>query len=277
MFSSTQVTPHIQESFQEFKRENFILLGPIASLIFLSLSLVDHSIVQTDVSFWSFFLVRLGFIAPTLAISFIIKGIQRRSVDLAIFFSFLFPGIGISIISVLLGGIKSDYYFGLLIISFVQFSFVPIRPNLTLVLDILLFALFFSINCALAEYSQAELIKQVSNYLSFALLKFFIVRKSSSMMLSALKSIDYEKQLDNQKNLQGVLGELCHLFNNPLFISMSLIKKIKKEKRLEEDLQEKVDKIYDANERMSNVLQKMLNLTEKKSDESVDIKELLIK
>jgi hypothetical protein len=275
MFKNAQTTPHIQQSFQEFKRENFVLLGPIASLIFILLSVVDTSTSSTSYDFWYFFFVRFLFVLPTFVFSILIKKVESSSVDLAIFFSFLFPGIGISIVSLMLGGLSSDYYFGLLIISFVQFSFVPIRPKLTLSLDILLFVIFFGVNTYFSEYQSSELVKQVSNYLSFALLKFFIARKSSSLMLNALKSIDYKKQLDNQRNIQGVLGELCHLFNNPLFISMSLIKKIKGEEELKEKVLERVNKIYEANERMNKVLQKMLALTEKDSEESVNIKDLL--
>lgn len=94
-------------------------------------------------------------------------------------------------------------------------------------------------------------------------------------MLNALKTMDLKKQLDGKKNIQSLLGELCHLFNNPLFISMSLIKKIKKEDAMDEQLRERIDKVYVANERMNKVLQKMLTITEKDSSENVDVKEFL--
>ncbi len=265
------------ESFQDYKRENFLSLGKAATLIYILLSLVDYSLAKENLIY--FILARCFFILPTAFFTFFKKGLDHKSIDSVIFVSFLSPGIGVALISVMLGGLSSDYYFGLLIISFAQFSFVPMGRKLTLLLDFIYFYFFFGLNILLADFNQDLLVKQISNYLSFSVLKFFVVQRSSSLILDALRNLQLRRQLHNQKEIQSLLGELCHLFNNPLFISMTLIRKLRKSRGIENEDQVKLDKIFEANERMSRVLQKMLAVTEKSEDEDEDeevkIKDLL--
>jgi hypothetical protein len=210
---------------------------------------------------------------PTALFALFVDKVDSKHFDIVTFFCFISLAFGISIISYLIGGIASDYYFGIIIISFVQFAFLPINFRLTLTLDILFFVIFFLINTVPFNYPSEEIIKQVSNFGSFSLLKFFVVRRSHSLIIDALRKVSLERELENQKHAQKILGELCHLFNNPLFISMSIIKKLSGQKDLDPDNQKKLAKAYESNNRMAKVLRRMLDITEKKS--KVDIEELI--
>ncbi|MCF8059606.1 MAG: hypothetical protein K9K67_09935 [Bacteriovoracaceae bacterium] len=259
---------NIERTYEEYKRGNFKFLGPIAFIVYIALSFVDMGLTET--SLWLLLSVRFFFILPTIFLSLNVEKIKVLSVDQLIFTSFFFAGIGISIISYLLGGLSSDYYFGILIISFVQFAFAPMSFKMTLILDITLFLIFFCINTLPFNYPTEEIIKQASNYITFIVLKLLTVHRSKSLIMSAIVKVDLEKELENQKHVQKVLGELCHLFNNPLFISMSLIKKLKSEKGFSDENIGKLERVLDSNERMRLVLRKMLDITEKKSKVNIE-------
>lgn len=262
----------LQNSLQNFKKLNFKFLGPIAFLVFVLLSFVDNSLSSKGLFF--FMALRFLFVLPTLFFSQITHRFSLEKIDWIIFISFLFAGTGVAVISYFLGGIQSDYYFGLIIVSFVQYAFAPLNRNLTIALDTLFFVIFFGLNTIPFDFPVNEITKQISNYLSFAILKFVIVIKSQGLVVDALKKVRLERELENQKNIQKVLGELCHLFNNPLFISMSLLKKLIKNNNLSEEERSKLDKIYHSNERMNRVLRKMLAVTDKK-DGKVEIKDII--
>ena len=262
----------LNKSLQEFKRENFKLLGPFAFLVYIGLSFVDSSL--SDKGLTLFIGLRFLFILPTITLSTFSRRVPLKNIDLIIFISFLSAGLGVSIISYYLGGISSDYYFGLIIVSFVQYAFAPLDRGLTILLDVLLFTIFFSINVFPFEFPPNEIVKQVSNYLSFFILKIIVVLKSRELIIGALNKERLEQELESQRKIQSVLGELCHLFNNPLFISMSILKKIKKNRNLPDSEMNNLNKVFESNERMEKVLKKMLDITSK-DDAKVDPKDFL--
>ncbi len=261
----------VQEAFQLYRKENIKVLGLLAIVIYTLLAFVDSGLAKESI--WVLITIRFLFALPTALFALFVDKINPKHFDAVTFFCFIFLALGISIISYLIGGIESDYYFGLIIISFVQFAFLPINLKLTLCLDLLFFAIFFLINTIPFNYPSEEIIKQASNFFSFSLLKFFVVRRSHSLIMDALRKVSLERELENQKHTQQILGELCHLFNNPLFISMSIIKKLSGKKDLDPESQKKLTKVYESNNRMAKVLKRMLDITEKKS--KVDIQDLV--
>lgn len=262
----------IERSLNLFKQESFKILGPFAFFIYLAMSFADSSLSEKGL--WFFIGIRALFVMPTLVLSLLIERIDLKYAEPAIFFGFLSPGLGIAFISYLLGGLTSDYYFGVLIVSFVQYAFTPLSRGMTFLLDIILFAAFFSLNILPFDIPIDEITKQISNYLSFVTLKLVMVRKSHNLISDALKTSQLEKELDTQRYLQKLMGELCHLFNNPLFISMNMLKKLRKGEHLLKEDTEKLDKIYESNQRMDKVLKKMLSLTSKENGK-VEFKDII--
>ena len=262
----------LQHSLQKFKQDNFKVLGPTAFFIYICLAFVDQGLSERGLAF--FLVLRLIFVFPTLFLSLLVDKVSPKKVDIVIFLGFLFAGAGVSVISYFLGGIQSDYYFGLIIVSFVQYAFAPLDRYYSIVLDIAFLLMFFALNTIPFEYPSEEIIKQVSNFVSFLILKFMVVLRSRNVVIDAIKKVRLERELEGQKNIQKVLGELCHLFNNPLFISMSLLKKLKKGNGLSESEKSSLSKIYESNERMNKVLQKMLKITDK-SNGKIELKDLI--
>lgn len=248
-----------QQDLLSYRRNNFKTLGPYAFCIYMVLFWVDYNLVKTNI--WTFFWLRLIFILPMITLSQLSGKMNKKTIDLAIMVSFISTSLGLSLISYHLGGIVSDYYFGLLIISFVQYAFTPLPLRKTIILDALNGIIFFSINLYQFDFPQEEIVKQVSNFLSFVLLKYIVVNRSNTLLSDSLKKAAIEEELRGKKILQKVFGELCHLFNNPLFISISVLKKT--QKKIEDpEISHCLDKALLANQRMEIVLRKMLELQE---------------
>lgn len=255
---------NISNQFDYYRRENFKKLGLVAFVIYTLLAFVDYSLLKKNLSL--LLVLRIIFITPTALASVVIDRFPSKFTDAFIFSSFFIAAMGVSLISYLLGGISSDYYFGIIIISFVQYSFVPIKFKYLIIFDLAIYFLFFSVNTIPFNYESAEIIKQSSNYWSFSILKLVLASKSEGMLKDALKKTTLEKELEGKKKFQLVLGELLHLLNNPLFISMGLVQRLNKEEDLSPENQAKLEKIQEANFRMEKVLKKIRDVRAAKGE-----------
>lgn len=256
----------IVESFESFRRENFFTMARIGTLIYLFLSYID-SFMVTDRTLLYLFMVRLIFIAPTIALYFLLRKGFIKGLDLPILTVFISAAIGVSYIAYLGGGLSSDYYFGLVIVSFVQFTFVPLSLGKAIFLDAVFLLVYFPANYLNFEYDQLVIIKQVSNYLTFSIMKFFAVTRSRNLIINGFKNIALEKELTHKERVQFLFGKLCHLLNNPLFISMNMVKKVD-QTNLNEDDRDRLARSIRAQNRMTRVLRRMLELHH---DQEVDL------
>jgi hypothetical protein len=196
---------------------------------------------------------------------------SSKQIAIISYLSFVFSGLGVAVISYFLGGIVSDYYFGVLIISFLQFTFVPLAKRWSILLDFIYIIFFFGLNTYNHDYDQALLVRQVSNYLSFALFKFIAVNRSRKHIYDSIENISLLKELNSRTNVQNIFGELCHLINNPLFISTNVTKKAMKNiPPTPENVKthKLLTKSLTAQYRIGTVIEKMLSL---QSDKEVDI------
>lgn len=254
----------INEKFDYYRRENFKKLGMVAFVIYTLLAFTDYSLLKKNLPL--LLVLRIIFITPTALASIVIDRFPSKYTDLFIFSSFFIASLGVSMISYLLGGIGSDYYFGIIIICFVQYSFVPIRFKYLLVFDVLIYLMFFSLNTIPFDYEMNEILKQSSNYWSFSILKLFLASRSEGMLKDALVKTTLEQELEGKKKFQLVLGELLHLLNNPLFISMGLIQRLTKDEVISPENQAKLEKIQEANYRMEKVLKKIREVRNAKGE-----------
>ncbi len=244
----------------KYRRDNFKTLGLYAFVIYMILFLVDYDLAKRDM--WLFFTLRLTFILPLISLSLFSGRLKGHQIDYAIMISFISVCTGVSLISYQLGGLTSDYYFGLIIVSFVQFAFTPLSLRQTIFLDIFNGVVFFIVNIYSFDFPYEVILKQLSNFLCFTVLKFIVVNRSYKLLKDALTKTALEEELKGQGKIRRVLGELCHLFNNPLFISMSILKNIKKQNTTDSDLQRSLNKALEANKRMEGVLKNMLEVQE---------------
>lgn len=259
------------KDFLRYKRSNYKSLGFYAFIIYIALCATDANSFGGQIGL--FFLLRFIFILPMLLFSQFSMNFNNNSLDAAVMFSFFWVSLGVSIISYTLGGLTSDYYFGMVIVSFVQYAFTPLSFKKALVLDIFCGGSFFIINTMPDEIPNELIIKQATNYLSFILLKYAVVNKSQRLIKDALKKVSLEEELKNKKNIQSIFGELCHLFNNPLFISLSLLNKIKRGTK-DIQMRQNLEKIIESNKRMETVVKRMLELHDSEDVGRVSVESL---
>jgi len=251
----------IQGQFRELLGRNFMAMAPVACILYFSLGFVDASLAQGNKAF--FLGLRLLFGLPTLVSFLWVKYKGFEHIAVLSFLSFVFSGTGVGVISYYLGGITSDYYFGLLIISFLQFTFLPLDTKWCILLDLYWITFFMVINTYDRPYEMELVIKQASNYLSFVIFKFIAASKSRKLIYDNFEKVSLEKELTFKNNVQKLFGELCHLINNPLFISKSVVKKvIRKTPDRDENKQtfELLEKSLGAQKRIQVVVTKMLEL-----------------
>jgi|GEM_PF-2116387 len=260
-------TFNLEKEFNHFKSQNLIKLGLPAIIIYLLNSLADYSLVKRDFLF--FFGVRAIFISPYFLYLLFHKNVSQKFIDSFVIFIFFAAAAGVSTVSYYMGGLTTDYYFGIIVVSFAQLAFIPLSLSLSIVLDLSFALVFFTLNFLPFEHSQELIIKQITNYASFSILKLLIANRSRNLILTALSSIKLKKELGERTHVQKLLGELSHLFNNPLFISMTILKKLKRSDNndSEEEVQRSLEKAYQANKRMAEVASKMLELYKRKDDD----------
>ncbi|WP_127717161.1 hypothetical protein [Halobacteriovorax sp. HLS] len=245
-------------------RTNFITMAPIACVVFILLAFIDASLSHR--SLFLFLAVRIIFILPTFFVYLFLRKNKTHNIELMSLITFGFAGVGVSVISYLLGGITSDYYFGLLIVSLLQLTFTPIRMKHALSLELFLTSVFFTLNYLPFDHSSSLLIKQISNYASYAVFKFIAIKQYRKFMFDSFDKIELEQEIENRKQVDSIFSELCHQVNNPLFISKGLTKQILKNELVIADssLNEKVIKSYKSQERIQEVLLKLQNLKNQK-------------
>lgn len=246
------------EHFNRYKLENIRQLFFVAVLIYPSMAFSDYSLAKGD--FWFFFGIRCAFLLPYIVIFLSYKKLNPKHVDFYGMVIFLSFAAGASIPSYYFGGLTSDYYFGIAVISFVQFIALPLRISQTIVVEIIYLLLYFPLNTLPFNHDEILITKQLSNYLSFALIKIAVSDRFHTQMLESFKSMELNKKLEKKETVQIILGELCHLLNNPLFISTSLIKRLKKKGEFEDETD--LTKAIEANDRMQEILKEMLKVQE---------------
>ena len=159
----------------------------------------------------------------------------------------------------------------LLIFSFAQMAFFPMSKIQVITFDIFCILSFYVPNLMRFPHLTEEILTGLSTFITFLVFKFMAISKSREFIAQALKSKDLEKSLKEEQKTKIILGELCHLMNNPLIISNGNLKKIiKKGDQLEyDDLQRLVEKSFDANKRIAGVLNEV-HLTLNKSGSATD-------
>lgn len=248
----------IQDGFEAYRRENYFVMSRVGILLYLFLSYID-SFMVLDYSYLYLLGVRCIFITPAIVFYILLKKEIVQNLDLCILSVFTSAAIGVSYIAYLGGGLASDYYFGLVIISFVQFTFIPMGLKKAVSLDLIFLLIYFPLNYFAFDLPELLLIKQLSNYLTFSIMKFFAVTRSRQLIINGFKNFSLEKELIHRERVQFLFGKLCHLLNNPLFIAVNMVRKIDASS-LKSDDSERLQKTQAAQERMTKVLRRMQEL-----------------
>lgn len=255
------------KDFDKYKLQNIKKLFWIALGVYYAISFVDASNSQSY-SILEFFLIRVFFSIPYILIYTLSHKLNKKYIDfygLALFYSF---ATGISVISYLLGGVESTYYFGVLIVSFAQFLTVPLSRRGTLIYELLVIATYFSINTLPFDIDPDFLGKQISNYLSFAIIKIAVAERFRKQMMDSHATTVLNRKLKEKENLQSILGELCHLINNPLFVSNALLtKSLRKE---DEESRQLIKQAIQSNNRIKEVVEEMLKVHNGQHSEFTD-------
>lgn len=259
--------------FDDLLTENFLLVAPFVIIIYPMMGIIDSHLAQGNVLF--FFLVRFAFIIPVI-ISYIIikKNILHIPVIYHIYSQFIFPSIGVCLISYYLGGLTSDYYFGLIIVSFLQFTFLPIKAKNALILDIFYYITFYALNFLPFDHDISLFFKQSSNFITFIFFKYISSKRSENLIFGSMHRYSLDKDLNDNEEAAQLFGELCHLISNPLFISQSLVKKASV-KTTDPELESMLNKSLWAHERITAVVKKMLEFNRTKKSLKTYRKDLI--
>lgn len=250
---------NLDDHFNRFKLDNIERLYALGAFVYILMSVIDYSLIQKDFSF--FLLNRTIAYLPYTFIFLFRKRIQLNQVDFWGMVLFIGMVSGVSHASYRLGGLTSDYYYGVVIVSFVQFLVMPLNTTLTIVMEFFYISLYFPVNFLPFDFPPDLLTKQLSNFVTFSILKIALAGRFRKHLLGSFEALELNKVIEKKETVQLVLGELCHLLNNPLFISTSVIKKIQRDKDLKNDPD--FEKALEANDRMSKILREMLELQEK--------------
>ncbi len=249
--------------FDDLLKENFLFVAPYIIFVYPLLSIVDAQLAKGNFLFFLF--LRVIFLLPLITSYFIVKKhLKSWSIYFHVYAQFFFLGLGVCTTSYFLGGLSSDYYFGLIIISFLQYTFLPLKARNGLILDIFYMLAFFTINTYEIEFSEDLLLKQMTNFVSFVVFKYLASRRSQKLIYGSMHRYSLDKELNDNEEAAQLFGELCHLISNPLFISQSLVKKaslITKESEIENMLSKSIT----AHERISQVVKKMLEFNRTKA------------
>jgi len=250
--------------FDDLLKENFLFVAPYILTIYPFMAVIDSQMAHGR--FLLFLFLRVLFVIPVL-ISYI--GLKKRYFTSTphkhIYTLFISTGLGVCVISYFLGGMTSDYYFGLIIISFLQFTFVPLKAKNGLFLDIFYFVAFFTINNYDIPFDKTLFIKQSSNFISFVVFKYLASKRSSNLIFGSMHRYTLDKESSDNKDAAELFGELCHLISNPLFISQSLVKKALQKTR-QTEVENLLSKSLHSHERISIVVKKMLQFNREQAN-----------
>ena len=254
----------LNKVFSEYKRETIITITPYALMVYWSLSFIDSHLAQE--SLLKYFSYRFAFSIPMLFSFLLIKYKKKGSETLLAMVSMAFIHMGVTTISYQIGGIQTDYYFGIVIVSFLQFIFFPFTIVQTILLDIYATAFYFGLNSLHPDFEFTLFYKQFTNYLSFALLKIVAVKTFNKMLLNNAQYFEIQNELKNKKKTQKLMGDLCHLLNNPLHVTLNYNEMISKSSDLEK-IKEYAIKSNRGIDNMKKVTHEMLEIYEGNKDE----------
>lgn len=255
---------YLKLGLEKYKIESIHKTVPYAFLVYVGLSFVDSSL--SDGSLFKFMALRTLFGLPILLVYFYLRKRNQAKVNMLVFVSLFSIQIGVSLVSRELGGISTDYYFGIIVVSFLQFIFFPFLLIQTMIWDIVSAIFYYVINTQGIGFDPILFEKQISNLLSFLLLKFLAINRFNQLFLNNYRLIEEEKKFESRAKMQKIIGELCHHLNNPMFISMSFTKKIFKSQDLDH-AKRLAEKSYEAQERMNKVTKEMLKIYDGKESD----------
>lgn len=267
------LTTNLKEELDNYNKENFIQLAPIAFGVLVVLGILDPFFSFNKLTYEPL-LIRILVGLPTLIFGILLKKGKDLNVDFVIAISFITVTIGFSFISRLMGGLVTSYYFGLIVISFIMFTFTPLSLKKSLLVDAILISVYFSVNTVGLEYNPNLFMQQLVNLLSFTVFKFVANNKSYKALESHLSRNELEKKVEEDRKLKYIFGELFHLINNPLFIAMASLKKIKSS-GLDDKDKSNQEKSLRALARIQGLNQKMLKLHEQGEVSAEDYKKIL--
>ncbi|GAB4011544.1 MAG: hypothetical protein Fur0010_06210 [Bdellovibrio sp.] len=247
----------LKSGLEKYKLESIHKTVPYAYAVYVALGFVDSSLA--DGSLAKFLAIRALFGLPILLVYFYMRKKNEAEVNLVAFISLFSIQVGVALVSRELGGISSDYYFGIIIVSFLQFIFFPFVLIQTMIWDFLSAIFYYVVNTQGIDFDSLLLEKQISNLLSFLLLKFVAINRFNQLFINNYRLIEEEKKFEARARMQKIIGELCHHLNNPMFISMSFTKKICKTQDLDH-AKRLAEKSLEAQERMNKVTKEMLKI-----------------
>jgi len=257
---------NLKEGFNQYKYDSILHLAPWGFGVYLLLSIIDYT---AGGQFVPLLLTRFFFGLPLLISYFVLKNRSIKKINLMAVASLYSIYLGISIVSYQIGGILSDYYFGMVIVSFLQFIFFPFNLITTIALDLAANITFFSINTYSHNYEVTLFIKQISNLLSFLVLKFLAINRFNQLFMSNIQLVEIRRTMESKQRIQKLMGELCHLLNNPMFIAMNFTKKILKTKEIDR-VHEYALKSLSSIERMKSVSSEMLKIYDGQESEMIN-------
>lgn len=248
--------------FDDLMRDNFIKLIPIGVFINILISWVDYLIAERN--FLLYFSLRAIFSLPAVICFIAIKKGIFKDVRLHLHISIFFFGLGISITSYFLGGLESDYYFALIILSFLQFTFFPSNGKAAFLSDVILIGIFMSVNTIPFDYNKKLLITQLTNICVFTIFKSIALYKAENIIYRNFQGRVIESHLLSNEEVRRTFSELCHLVSNPIMISIALTKKsISKTDNTE--LEALLDRSLGPQLRIQTMVKKVLDLETKES------------
>ena len=242
---------------EEYKKESFIKIGPSAIIVYWLLCFIDSHLANTHLL--DFFLYRFLFSLPMIICIILVKLDKKVSLNILAIISMGFIFTGVSVISYQVSGIQSDYYFGIIIVSFLQFIFFPITIIQTILLDLYAMILYFGINSKHQHFELTLFYKQLSNFLSFVILKLIAVKTFNKMLHNNVRYVEIQKELKHKEKVQKLMGDLCHLLNNPMFVTQNYNERIIDSNSMEE-IKEFADKSNLGINRMKKVTDEMLSI-----------------
>ncbi len=243
-----------QQHQEETTRRNYLFYIKIGMMVYPLWSLMDSMLSEKSLLF--FFSLRMAFIIPMLVLYLSLVKNRAKDMNRQFLYMLILSGLGQSIVSYFLGGLPSDYYNGLILMSFIQFTVMPGNSRYVAYLDIAYFLLYFPLNYFPFEVSNILAIKQTILYINYAVFKYICARRAYKLIYGSLNQYSLTKELENNKEVSNLFGELCHLISNPLFIAMATLKRNQKVSNPEEKAQ-LVNRSIDSLERIENVVKKM--------------------
>lgn len=239
---------------ERIAHDNFLIFVKLAIIIYPFWVFIDQ--LSGNETFTFYLGLRLIILVPWIIIYFLVQQRIVKNLAFQTFLTLMIAGIGVSISSYFIEGLRTDYYNALILLSFLQFILMPTRLNYVTSIDIFYVLVYFPLNYFPFNIEKTLLIKQLVIYVNFAAIKYIFAKRSYGLIFESFHHYTHDKQLDQDKEISGLFGELCHLISNPLFISHASLKRA-----LREDLPHRkddyIEKSLQSHARMNEVVKKM--------------------